>query len=177
VVDLGCGEGKLIRRLLDDPQFTRIVGLDVSVRSLERAHRRLKLDRLPKHQASRVELMHGSLLYRDRRLEGFDAAAVVEVIEHLDPPRLEAFERTLFEFARPRAVVLTTPNREYNVMWETLPAGALRHPDHRFEWTRQEFRDWGRNAARRWNYSVRFLPVGPEDDRVGPPTQMAIFER
>lgn len=177
VLDLGCGEGKLIRRLLDDRQFTRIVGFDVSIRSLELAHRRLKLDRLPERQASRVELMHGSLMYRDRRLEGFDAAAVVEVIEHLDPPRLEAFERALFEFARPRAVVLTTPNREYNVKWETLPAGAFRHADHRFEWMRQEFHEWAQHVAQRWNYTVRFLPIGPEDEQVGPPTQMAIFER
>ncbi len=177
VLDLGCGEGKLIRRLLADRQFTRIVGVDVSIGSLELAHRRLKLDRLPERQASRVELMHGSLMYRDRRLEGFDAAAVVEVIEHLDPPRLEAFERALFEFARPRAIVLTTPNREYNVKWETLPAGAFRHADHRFEWTRQEFHEWAQHVAQRWNYTVRFLPIGPEDEQVGPPTQMAIFER
>ena len=142
VLDLGCGEGKLIRELLKDKQFEEIVGLDVSIRSLEAAQRRLKLDRLPPTQANRVKLIHGSLMYRDKRLEGFDAAAVVEVVEHLDPPRLSAFERVLFEFARPRTVVLTTPNREYNVTWETLPAGQFRHPDHRFEWTRQEFQDW-----------------------------------
>src|SRR5436305_11126938 len=112
----------------------------VSIRSLEAAQRRLKLDRLPSTQASRVKLLHGSLMYRDRRLEGFDAAAVVEVIEHLDPPRLAAFERVLFECARPAAVVLTTPNREYNVRFENMPEGRLRHADHRFEWTRAEFR-------------------------------------
>jgi hypothetical protein len=116
-------------------------------------------------------------MYRDKRLAGFDAAAVVEVIEHLDPPRLSAFERVLFEFARPRTVVLTTPNREYNVTWETLPAGQFRHPDHRFEWTRQEFQDWGRGIAERFGYAVRFLPVGPEHETLGPPTQMGIFAR
>src|SRR5205085_2930968 len=110
-----------------------IVGLDVSIRSLEAAQRRLKLERLPTMQAERVRLIHGSLMYRDKRLEGFDAAAVVEVVEHLDPPRLSAFERVLFEFARPQTVVLTTPNREYNLKWETLVAGRFRHPDHRFE--------------------------------------------
>jgi 3' terminal RNA ribose 2'-O-methyltransferase Hen1 len=151
--------------------------LDVSLRSLEIAQRRLKLDRLPAHQNERIRLIHGSLVYRDKRLEGFDAAAVVEVIEHLDPPRLSAFERVLFEFARPRTVVLTTPNREYNVKWETLEVGRFRHPDHRFEWTRQEFRDWATGIAERFGYAVRFLPVGPEDEQVGPPTQMGIFER
>jgi 3' terminal RNA ribose 2'-O-methyltransferase Hen1 len=129
VLDLGCGAGSLLRELLKDKQFEEIVGLDVSIRSLEAGQRRLKLERLPTTQANRIKLIHGSLLYRDKRLEGFDAAAVIEVIEHLDPPRLSACERVLFEFARPHTVVLTTPNREYNVTWETLPAGQFRHPD------------------------------------------------
>lgn len=177
VLDLGCGEGKLLRELLADRQFERIVGLDVSVRSLENAHRRLRLDRLPDRQAERIRLLHGSLIYRDGRLSGFDAAAVVEVIEHLDPPRLSAFERVLFEFARPKTVVLTTPNREYNVLWEKLSAGQFRHADHRFEWTRAEFRDWANRVAQQHGYAVRFLAVGPVHETLGAPTQMGIFER
>jgi 3' terminal RNA ribose 2'-O-methyltransferase Hen1 len=177
VLDLGCGEGKLLRELLKEKQLEQIAGMDVSIRALEIAQRRLKLERLPAQQAGRIRLIHGSLLYRDKRLEGFDAAAVVEVVEHLDPPRLSAFERVLFEFARPGVVVLTTPNREYNVMWETLPAGRFRHPDHRFEWDRQEFRDWAQVIAGRFGYTVRFLPVGAEDQRVGSPTQMGVFQR
>jgi 3' terminal RNA ribose 2'-O-methyltransferase Hen1 len=175
VLDLGCGEGKLIRELLRDKQFDEIVGLDVSIRTLEVAQRRLKMDRLPTMQANRVKLIHGSLMYRDKRLEGFDAAAVVEVVEHLDPPRLSAFERVLFEFARPQTVVLTTPNREYNVTWETLPAGKFRHPDHRFEWSRQEFQAWAQAISERFGYAVRFLPVGTEHPEYGPPTQMGVF--
>ncbi|MBN2583232.1 MAG: 3' terminal RNA ribose 2'-O-methyltransferase Hen1 [Planctomycetes bacterium] len=197
VLDLGCGEGNLVRELMKDKQFDEIVGLDVSIRSLEIAADRLRLDRLPPHQKDRVRLLHGSLMYRDRRLEGFDAAAVVEVIEHLDPPRLAAFERVLFECARPGTVVLTTPNREYNVLWARLAGDAkpvattgesavtdtvvisppLRHKDHRFEWTRAEFRIWAEAVAERFGYTVRFLPVGPEDPTLGPPTQMAVFER
>ena len=149
--------------------------MDVSVRTLEVAARRLKLERLPDKQASRVKLIHGSLMYRDKRLSGFDAASVVEVVEHLDPPRLSAFERVLFEFAKPRTVVLTTPNREFNVTWETLPAGQFRHADHRFEWTRQEFQDWANGIAARFGYAVRFLPVGPEHPEYGSPTQMGVF--
>jgi 3' terminal RNA ribose 2'-O-methyltransferase Hen1 len=176
VLDLGCGEGKLIRELLRDKQFEEIVGLDVSIRALEGAQRRLKVERLPAMQANRLKLIHGSLMYRDKRLEGFDAAAVVEVVEHLDPPRLSAFERVLFEFARPQTVVLTTPNRDYNVTWETLPAEKFRHPDHRFEWTRQEFQGWARAVCERFCYEVRFLPVGLEHPEFGPPTQMGVFE-
>jgi 3' terminal RNA ribose 2'-O-methyltransferase Hen1 len=175
VLDLGCGEGKLIRELLEDRQFEEILGLDVSVRPLEIATRRLKLERLPDAQAERVKLLHGSLMYRDKRLAGFDAAAVVEVIEHLDPPRLRAFERVVFEFARPGTVVLTTPNKEFNVTWETLPAGTFRHADHRFEWTRAEFQAWAEGVAKRFAYAVRFLPVGPEHTEYGSPTQMGVF--
>lgn len=177
VLDLGCGEGKLVQELLKDKQFEEVVGMDVSIRSLEIAQRRLKLDRLPANQTGRVRLLHGSLMYRDKRLEGFDAAAVVEVVEHLDPPRLSAFERVVFEFAKPRTVVLTTPNRDYNVRWETLPAGQFRHADHRFEWTRPEFREWAEVIAGRFGYTVRFLPVGSEDEQVGAPTQMGVFEK
>ena len=177
VLDLGCGEGKLLRELLKDKQFEEIVGLDVSIRSLETARDRLKVDRMSETQAARLKLVHGSLIYRDRRLEGFAAAAVVEVVEHLDPPRLSAFERVVFEFARPGTVVLTTPNREYNVTWENVGAERLRHPDHRFEWTRPEFRTWAEGVAARYGYGVRFLPVGPMDEALGAPTQMAVFKR
>lgn len=177
VLDLGCSEGKFLRLLLEDRQFERIVGLDVSVQSLQRAVKRLGYDRLPSKQKERIQLIHGSLIYRDQRIAGFDAAAVIEVIEHLDPPRLSAFERVLFEFARPKTVVLTTPNQEYNSMWETLPAGQFRHPDHRFEWTRAEFQEWANRVAEKYVYSVRFLSVGPEDAVVGSPTQMGVFER
>ncbi len=175
VVDLGCGEGRLLQLLLDDRQFEQIVGMDVSSRSLEIAVDRLRLDRLPPRQRERIHLLHGSLLYRDKRLEGFDAACAVEVIEHLDPPRLAAFERVVFEFARPGTVVITTPNREYNVKWESLPAGHFRHRDHRFEWTRAEFQAWATTVAQRFGYAVRFLPVGPEDSEIGSPTQMGVF--
>ncbi len=176
ILDLGCGEGRLLALLLKETDAPELVGMDVSHTALSRARERLRLDRLPPLQAARLTLFQGSLAYRDDRLAGFDAAAVVEVIEHLDPPRLAAFERALFEFARPGVVALTTPNVEYNVRWATLPAGRFRHRDHRFEWTRAEFHAWAESICARFNYRARFLPIGPEDQDVGPPSQMAVFE-
>ncbi|MFT3914869.1 MAG: 3' terminal RNA ribose 2'-O-methyltransferase Hen1 [Anaeromyxobacteraceae bacterium] len=177
VLDLGCGEGKLLRQLLKHKAFEEIVGLDVSHRALETAAERLRLERMSEAQQKRLKLLHGSLTYRDARLAGYDAAAVVEVVEHLDPPRLAAFERVVFESARPGTVVLTTPNVEYNVRFENLPAGRLRHKDHRFEWTRAEFEGWATGLAARFGYAVRFEPLGPVDEEVGAPTQMAVFTR
>ncbi|MCX3291694.1 3' terminal RNA ribose 2'-O-methyltransferase Hen1 [Streptomyces sp. NEAU-H22] len=175
VLDLGCGQGQLVQTLLKDPAFTEIVGVDVSIRALTIASRRLKLDRMGERQASRVQLFQGSLAYTDVRLKGYDAAVLSEVIEHLDLPRLPALEYAVFGSARPRTVLVTTPNVEYNVRWESLPAGHVRHGDHRFEWTRAEFRAWAEAVAERHGYHVAFEPVGPDDPEVGPPTQMAVF--
>jgi 3' terminal RNA ribose 2'-O-methyltransferase Hen1 len=177
VLDLGCGDGRLLQALLRDGSFERVVGVDVAVAALERAARRLHLHEMSPKQRERIELLQSSLTYRDRRLQGFDAAAVIEVIEHLDPARLGAFERVLFEVAHPASVVITTPNAEYNVRFEGLPAGSPRHRDHRFEWTRAEFQEWAKRTGERYGYGVRFLSVGPEDEELGPPTQMGIFRR
>ncbi|MYW45068.1 3' terminal RNA ribose 2'-O-methyltransferase Hen1 [Streptomyces sp. SID161] len=175
VLDLGCGQGRLVQELLKDPRFTEIVGVDVSMRALAVAARRLKLDRMSERQAARVKLFQGSLAYTDSRLKGYDAAVLSEVIEHLDPPRLPALEYAVFGAARPATVLVTTPNVEYNVRWDSLPAGHVRHGDHRFEWTRAQFRTWAHTVAERHGYTVEFTPVGPDDPEVGPPTQMAVL--
>jgi 3' terminal RNA ribose 2'-O-methyltransferase Hen1 len=175
VADLGCGTGRLLQRLLDDTSFEQVLGMDVSYRALEAAQRRLRWDKLPLRKKARISLIQGSLTYRDSRLAGFDAAVLLEVIEHLDEARLRSFERVVFEFARPRTAVLTTPNVEYNVRFEGLPAGKMRHRDHRFEWTRAQFEAWANGVAGRHGYAARFLPVGPVDSDVGPPTQMAVL--
>jgi 3' terminal RNA ribose 2'-O-methyltransferase Hen1 len=177
VLDLGCGEGRLLQLLLADPTFTEVVGLDVSARVLEIAAERLHLDRRPEAQRERLQLLQGSLTYRDRRLTGYDAAAVVEVIEHLDPMRLTSFERVLFEHARPGLLVITTPNVEYNALFPGLPAGRLRHRDHRFEWTRAQFQAWAQHVGNRYGYTATCTPVGPEDPILGAPSQMAVFQR
>ncbi len=171
VLDLGCGEGRLLALLAAEAQFAEVAGMDVSPQALSRARQRLT--RLP--GGEQVAVFQGSLAYRDARLSGYDAAALVEVVEHLDPPQLRACERAVFEFARPATVVITTPNAEYNAHWAALPAGAFRHPDHRFEWRRAEFGAWAEGVGQRHGYAVRVAPVGPEDPELGAPTQMAIF--
>ncbi|WP_327178543.1 3' terminal RNA ribose 2'-O-methyltransferase Hen1 [Streptomyces sp. NBC_01335] len=175
VLDLGCGQGQLVQALLKDVRFTEILGVDVSMRALTIAARRLRLERMGERQSRRVALLQGSLTYTDKRLRGYDAAVLSEVVEHLDLPRLPALEYAVFGSARPRTVLVTTPNVEYNVRFETLPAGHVRHGDHRFEWTRAEFGDWADGVADRYGYTVAFTPVGPDDPEVGPPTQMAVF--
>ena len=173
VLDLGCGEGKLLGRLLAEPQFKRIVGTDVSLRELGWAHKRLHLDDLPERAAKRVSLLHSSLLYRDARLRGFDAAALVEVVEHLEPARLEMFEQILFGYTKPQTVVLSTPNRDYNAVWWDLK--GLRHPDHRFEWTRAEFRSWAERVAQTYGYTVALSGIGPTQNPLGQPSQLGVF--
>lgn len=177
VADLGCGEGALVRELLADRTIRKVVAVDVSARALQVVARRLRLDQMSELERERIELFQSALTYRDDRLAGLDAAVLMEVIEHIDPPRLAALERSVFGRAAPATVIVTTPNVEYNVRFESLPAGQFRHRDHRFEWTRAEFRAWADRVAHEHGYGVRYLPVGPDDPEVGAPTQLAIFTR
>ncbi|WP_084957782.1 3' terminal RNA ribose 2'-O-methyltransferase Hen1 [Thermoactinospora rubra] len=175
VIDLGCGGGELVGALLAQPRFVRVAGADVSTLALAIAARKLRLDRMPEARRARFTLFQGALTYTDKRFSGYDAAVLMEVIEHLDPPRLPALERVVFGHAKPRHVLVTTPNVEYNARYEFLAEGARRHSDHRFEWTRAEFRAWAEKVARQYGYRVAHKGVGEEDPELGPPTQMAIF--
>jgi 3' terminal RNA ribose 2'-O-methyltransferase Hen1 len=175
--DLGCGEGALVRDLLADRAIERVVAADVSAGALQSAARRLRLDTMPEHQRARLQIFQSALTYRDDRLAGLDAAVLMEVIEHVDPSRLAALGRVVFGCAAPQTVIVTTPNAEYNVRFATLPAGAMRHRDHRFEWTRPEFAAWASDIGASYGYDVRHISVGGEDPEVGPPTQMAIFSK
>lgn len=177
VIDLGCGEGRLLRELFADNSFDRILGADVSDRALVKAHRRLRLDDMADRQRTRIELVQSSATYRDVRLQGFDAMVLMEVIEHVDLDRLPALVRSVFGEARPRTVLVTTPNSEYNVLYPGLEPGTFRHVDHRFEFTRTEFEQWASSVADGHAYSVRFDRIGPVDDVHGTPTQMAVFTR
>lgn len=175
VADLGCGEGKLAAELAKVPSIESVLALDVSTRALE--HAAARIARLPEHARRKVSLLPGSLVYRDHRLRDLDAVSCLEVIEHLEPERLDAFERALFGDARPKLVLVTTPNREHNALFASLPAGRFRHPDHRFEWTRAEHEDWARAVAARHGYDVRFAAIGDDHPELGPPTQASVFTR
>jgi 3' terminal RNA ribose 2'-O-methyltransferase Hen1 len=177
VADVGCGEGALLRHLFADRSFTTIIGTDVAPRELARAERRLRLDDVSDEQRARVRLLQSSVTYSDDRIAGLDAVVLMEVVEHVDPERLPALEASVFQAARPAAVVVTTPNAEHNVRFASLAAGRFRHPDHRFEWTRDEFRAWAQAVGDRHGYTVEHRPVGDDDPEVGPPTQLALFRR
>lgn len=177
VIDLGCGECRLTSLLLNEQQIRRVAACDVSVSVLEKAAQRLHLDRMQPSRRNKLTLMQASLTYRDKRFEGYDCACVVEVIEHIEPMRIPAFERAVFEFAAPRTVILTTPNREYNANYEHMEENALRHGDHRFEWTREEFRAWTEHICEKFGYSCEISGIGTNDEKLGTPTQMAVFTK
>jgi 3' terminal RNA ribose 2'-O-methyltransferase Hen1 len=177
ILDLGCGEGKLIQKVIKSKGLKEIVGMDVSLASLERVKRTVGFDRLAPPLQEKLKLVHGSLTYRDKSLEGFDVAALVEVIEHMDEARLGAMAKVLFGSLRPRTVILTTPNREYNTLFEGMAPEAMRHGDHRFEWTRAEFGEWCDRVAAEHGYTVVREDLGPIDETHGAPSQMGVFSR
>ncbi|AVZ38258.1 MULTISPECIES: 3' terminal RNA ribose 2'-O-methyltransferase Hen1 [unclassified Dietzia] len=175
IADVGCGSGALLGGLLKVKGVTRVIGTEVSDLALSKAATRLNVESMTERQAGRLSLLRSSLMYEDERLTGLDMAILMEVIEHVDLDRLPAVVRNVFGAMRPRHVVITTPNVEYNVHYPALATGGFRHPDHRFEWTRQQFRSWARSVAGVHGYQVDFRPVGDDDPQTGPPTQMAVF--
>ena len=177
VIDLGCGEGRLTSMLLSEPQIRKVTAVDVSVSALEKAARRLKLDRMAAFRKDKLDLIQGSLTYKDSRFEGHDCACLVEVLEHIDPSRIPALERVVFEFAVPQTVIVTTPNREYNANYENMKENSLRHSDHRFEWSREEFSNWSNHVCEKFGYSCEIKGIGENDMNLGSPTQMGVFTR
>lgn len=170
VLDLGCGSGSLLVRLINDPQFSHIVGLESSGVGLAVA-RNMFADSL---SSGRLRLVAGSYAEPHPALTGFDMAAMVETIEHVKPNDLSRVEQAVFGQMRPHRLIMTTPNREYNPLLGLAP-GEFREPDHKFEWDRQKFMQWSRGVAARNGYAVRFAGIGEADPELGAPTQTATF--
>jgi small RNA 2'-O-methyltransferase len=165
VVDLGCGDGPLLVRLAHEPAIRRIVGVDVSADALDALRKRLAA--APEDVRCKVELRHGSMTEASDGLTGFDAAILVETIEHIEPDRLSLVERAVFRDMRPATVVITTPNSDYNALLG-VPGHRMRHRDHRFEWGGAKFRAWAGGVASRNGYAVACKNVAGG-------TQMAVF--
>jgi 3' terminal RNA ribose 2'-O-methyltransferase Hen1 len=172
VADLGCGNGDLLTRLAAEPQIDRIVGVDLRPDSLRRL--REQLARLDNLQAN-VDLIHGCLIDVGRELTGFDCAVLVETIEHLDPARLSSLETAVFAEMRPKVIVVTTPNAEFNSLLG-VPTTRFRHPDHRFEWDRPRFQRWAQGVAARNGYAVAFQDLAGRHPALGGASQMALFD-
>lgn len=174
VIDIGCGDGKLIKSLLSIPFFTQIVGMDVSSVELGRAKKKINYSELPEIQLERVKFFQGSLLYKDTRLLGYDALCLIEVLEHIEPDRLKMVENRIFKEINSSLVIVTTPNKEFNVKYE-MKQNEFRHQDHRFEWDRDTFFQWCKKLSHTYDYQVNVSGVGQCDSKLGSPTQMAVF--
>jgi len=153
----------------------RVARRDAVLEVLREVEAHSVVDTMGERQSDRLSLLQGALTYEDERLAGHDAAVLMEVVEHVDPTRLPALEHVVFGAARPGTVVVTTPNVEHNVLYPDLT--GLRHPDHRFEWTRAEFAAWCERVCAAHGYTVEHRPVGPVDAEHGPATQMGVFRR
>ncbi len=175
IMDLGCGEGKYLREYLKIKKLHQITGIEVSTSVLDKAEQRLKIDRMPERVREKLALLQGSLTYKDQRLKNMDLATCIEVIEHIDEDRLDAFAESLFAFSKPKYAIITTPNVEFNVTFENMPEGKLRHNDHRFEWDRKTFQNWCDAICEKYNYEVSFDSIGEEHPEYGAPTQMGLF--
>ncbi|MCC5959391.1 MAG: methyltransferase domain-containing protein [Rhodobacteraceae bacterium] len=171
VLDLGCGDGDLFVRLAAHPAITRLVGVDICTASLARLQNRLS--KLPQTVAG-TELRAGSMTEAHPALAGFDCAVLIETIEHIDPSSLSQLERAVFGQMRPRMVVVTTPNAEFNVLLG-VPAHRFRHPDHRFEWPRARFRKWGDRVGAAFGYDVVYSDIAGCHPDLGGASQMAVF--
>jgi 3' terminal RNA ribose 2'-O-methyltransferase Hen1 len=173
--DLGCGSGALIKLLVSERAFEEIIGMDVSSRSLQIAEKKLRITKRQVWQKPKVSLLHGSLVYMDARLKELDTILLLEVIEHLEPAKIPILEHNVFEYQSPRYIFVSTPNVEYNQLFPSFQERKYRHADHRFEWTRKEFKQWAERLGEKYSYTIDYYNIGTPDEKLGAPTQMAVF--
>ena len=181
IIDLGTGEGALIDILLNCPQFSTINAIDSDLLCVEKTYNLIKFKSSKPACKSCVNLFHGNLALQDSRFVGFDALVCLEVIEHLQPIELAQFPETIFGFNKPKIAIISTPNAEFNLHFPDLQYNTIkkfRHFDHKFEWTRLEFKNWCENIATVYGYYLFFTGCGrvaETFDLLGYCTQMCLF--
>ncbi|XP_022062445.2 small RNA 2'-O-methyltransferase [Acanthochromis polyacanthus] len=183
VLDLGCSECRLLKTLKFHRDIELLAGLDINGAKVKKHMHKLapvSTDYLqPSYDQLRIELYQGSVTQKDSRLRGFDLVTSIELIEHLSLADVELFSAVVFGYMTPVAVIVSTPNSEFNLL---LPGvSGFRHIDHKFEWTRAEFRSWALKVCLDYGYEVEFTGVGQapqeQQDSVGFCSQIGVFQR
>lgn len=175
IIDLGCGDGSFVFSLHGQNRYEKLAGMDASAQNIENA--RKKFDSPFFHRRKSPEFFIGSITYRDKRISGYDAVILSEVIEHFEPERMDGVMRNILGEARPKLFVMTTPNKAYNQEFPFLEAGEFRHPDHRHEFGEDEFISFCEKYAAVFGYDLEISHVGVELSRIGSPTFMGIFKK
>ncbi|WAQ81527.1 hypothetical protein PtA15_1A869 [Puccinia triticina] len=170
-----------------DLHLELLIGVDLDEERLERVQETLKLtnqkaqpDVLNPHsrwEPLRVELWSGDLAVNNERFKGLECVVMSEVIEHLFPHQLEQSIPLLFGSYQPQWIVITTPNHEFNQYIDQYssaetrshhrfldPTGAtdryFRDDDHKFEWTRDEFKTWCETIGSTYGYDYELSGCG-----------------
>ncbi|XP_016985820.1 small RNA 2'-O-methyltransferase [Drosophila rhopaloa] len=188
VVEFGCAEMRFFQlmRRIETIENILLVDIDepllrknsISVNPLVSDYIRHRLSPL------NVRILQGSVADSSEELRNTDAVVALELIEHVYDDVLSKIPSNVFGFMQPKLVVFSTPNSDYNVIFTRfnplLPNG-FRHDDHKFEWTREEFKSWCLSIVEKYpNYMFSLLGVGnpPKDlESVGHVSQIAIFVR
>ncbi len=174
-VVIGVGNGDLLARLLPDPQFEQLTGIDHSMVRLQTVGKKLGMIPLPEEQKAMVQLWVGSMQYVDQRLEGKDAIILSEPLNLLSPTGMKVLEEYVFGTLAPAAVMVLALNSEHDTLVPGLPAGAPRHPRAHYSWDRKQLSRLAKRIGGMYQYNLHFIPVGPETLNAGPPAQLILF--
>ncbi|XP_076258447.1 hen1 methyltransferase isoform X2 [Rhynchophorus ferrugineus] len=182
LVDFGCAEFGLFI-FLKDLNLNEIMFVDINENLLDENICRVQPllgDHLKRRYSPlEVTVFKGSVSDPDYRLHKTDVVTAIELIEHLYPDTLDAFCYNIFSYIQAKLIIITTPNADFNVVFKKV--NMFRHPDHKFEWTRNQFKDWCQNITERFqDYRVEINGIGEyfeETKMFGCCSQMALFIR
>lgn len=192
LLDLGCNNCRFLTLAKELPYLSHLAGVDLDPEVLANVVERHRLRPLAAdflggpHARSTplsLQLVLGSVCdsAAAEAWQGVEAVTALELIEHLHPEDIGQFSHTVFGVIEPKLVILSTPNSDFNPLFPNWEEGTLRHWDHKFEWSREEFREWVSNVVGLYpQYDVEFNGVGFWEDfeySNGPASQFAIFRR